>query len=325
MARVRTPRLDALGLRHAPGERILPLIVAAMAFLAALALAGAQGAADLGRHWQQGAAATLTIQVPRPGAPAPAAEPAGSASPGAAGAAAVTRRDRVLALLREAEGIATVRPLGDAELSDLLRPWLGASAEQLALPLPAVIAVTTAGEGPDLAALAARLDAAAPGTLTESHGQWVRRLALLAGSLRACALAALALVTGVAAAVIVVATRAALASRREVVETLHGLGASDGYVAGRFAGRASQAAALGGVAGLLAALPVVVVLATLAAPFVSAVPVDTGMPTAGDLLHTLLRLPPALLWSLPALPLSAAAIGYVAAQGAVRAWLRHLP
>ena len=32
----------------------------------ALAIAGAQGAAELGRHWQQGAAATLTVQVPRP-------------------------------------------------------------------------------------------------------------------------------------------------------------------------------------------------------------------------------------------------------------------
>ncbi len=318
MARAPTPRLDALGLQHAPGERILPLIVAAMAFLAALALAGAQGAADLGRHWQRGAASTLTVQVPHPGAAANATDPS-------AEAAARTRRDQVLALLRDTAGIATVRALGDAELSDLLRPWLGASAEKLSLPLPAVMAVTIAGDGPDQAALAARLDAAAPGTMVESHGLWVHRLAVLAGSLRACALAALVLVAAVAAAVIVVATRAALASRREVVETLHGLGASDGYVARRFAGQASTAAALGGLAGLLVALPVVVVLAALAAPFVSTAPVEAGLPTLGDLLGTLLRLPPALLWSLPGLPLCAAAIGYVAAQGAVRTWLRHLP
>ena len=193
MARViAARRFDGLGLRHAPGWRILPLIVAAMTFLAALAIAGAQGAAELGRHWQQGAAATLTVQVPRPGtAPSP---------PVAAGE---TRRDRVAALLRGTPGIAAVRPLGDAELSDLLRPWLGSSAEQLALPLPAVIAVTVSGAtgtvgGVDLAALGARLEAAAPGTLVESHGIWVRRLALLADSLRLCALAALGLVAAVA-------------------------------------------------------------------------------------------------------------------------------
>ena len=297
---------------------MLPLIVAAMAFLAALAMAGAQGAAELGRHWRQGAAATLTVQVPRPGA-----------APSAPVVAGETRRDRVVALLRGTPGIAVVRPLGDAELSDLLRPWLGSHAEQLALPLPAVIAVTLAGgggdDGPDLAELAARLEAGAPGTLTESHGPWVRRLALLARSLRISALVALALVVAVAAAVIVVATRAALASRREVVETLHGLGATDFYVADRFARRASRAAGLGGLAGLVVALPVVVVLAALAAPFVSAVPAETTVPSLDELLATMLRLPPALLWALPAVPLVAAAIGYGAAQGAVRAWLRHLP
>ena len=312
-------RLDGLGLRHAPGWRMLPLIVAAMAFLAALAIAGAQGAAALGRHWQQGAAATMTVQVPRPGAPPTASARPDETRPGE------TRRDRVVALLRATPGVATVRPLGDAELSDLLRPWLGSSAEQLALPLPAVIAVTVAAEGPDLAALAARLEAAAPGTLSESHGPWVRRLALLARSLWLSALAALGLVAAVAAAVIVVATRAALASRREVVETLHGLGASDFYVADRFARRASSAAALGGLAGLVVALPVVVVLATLAAPFVSTVPAETALPSLAELLATVQHLSPALLWALPALPLIAAAIGYLAAQGAVRAWLRHLP
>ncbi len=313
-SRLAPRRLDGLGLRHAPGWRVLPLIVAAMAFLAALAIAGAQGAAELGRHWQQGAAATLTVQVPRPAAP-----------PAAPAATGETRRDRVVTLLRGTPGVATVRPLGDGELSDLLRPWLGSNAEQLALPLPAVVAVTVADDGPDLAALAARLEAAAPGTLTESHGPWVRRLALLARSLRICALAALGLVAAVAAAMIVVATRAALASRREVVETLHGLGATDLYIADRFARRASRAAAVGGLAGLVLALPVVVVLAALAAPFVSAVPAEAGVPDLAELLATVWRLPPVLLWALPALPLLAGAIGYVAAQGAVRAWLRHLP
>jgi cell division transport system permease protein len=307
-------RLDGLGLQHAPGWRVLPLIVAGMAFLAALALAGAQGAAELGRHWQQGAGATLTIQVPRP-----------AAAPTPPVAAGETRRDRVVTLLRGTPGIASVRPLTEAELSDLLRPWLGTSAEQLALPLPGVVAVTVTAGGPDLPALAARLEAAAPGTLTESHGPWVRRLDLLARSLRLCALAALGLVAAVAAGLIVVATRAALASRRQVVEILHGLGATDFYVADRFARRASRAAALGGVVGLALALPIIAVLAALAAPFVSAVPLEAALPGPADLAASIARLPPALLWALPAVPVSAALIGYVAAQLAVRAWLRRLP
>jgi hypothetical protein len=70
---------------------------------------------------------------------------------------------------------------------------------------------------------------------------------------------------------------------------------------------------------------VVVVLTALAAPFVSAVPSASGLPGWAELVATVPRLPLLLLWALPSLPLIAAAIGYVAAQGAVRAWLRHLP
>ena len=45
--RLRPARLDDLGLRRALSDRLLPLLVGAMAFLAALALAGAIGASSL--------------------------------------------------------------------------------------------------------------------------------------------------------------------------------------------------------------------------------------------------------------------------------------
>ena len=76
---------DELGLRRAISDRLLPFLVAAMAFLAALAMAGWVGAASLARHWQQGAGSALTVQVPRP--QEPAAQGSG------------TRLERVLALL----------------------------------------------------------------------------------------------------------------------------------------------------------------------------------------------------------------------------------
>ena len=96
---------------------------------------------------------------------------------------------------------------------------------------------------------------------------WIRRLGRLSRSLQACAGMALLLVAAVAAAVIAVATRAGLAARREAIEIVHGLGATDGYIAARFAGRATLLAATGGVAGALLALPVLLTLAILAAPF----------------------------------------------------------
>ncbi len=168
--------------------------------------------------------------------------------------------------------------------------------------------------------MARRLDEAAPGTLVESHGVWIRRLAVLARSLQACAGLALLLVAAVAAAVIAVATRAGLAARREAIEIVHGLGATDGYIAARFAGRATLLAAAGGIAGAVACLPG---------------PADAGEPRGAFLRRRarkrVLRrdivaaLPAALWLTLPGLPAAAAAIGFLTAQATVRRWLRRLP
>jgi cell division transport system permease protein len=302
---LRPAGFDELGLRRALSDRMLPFLVAAMAFLAALALAGWIGAASLARHWQEGVGSALTVQVPQPHA--------------AAAQGSGDRLSSVLALLTGTPGIASARALSDDELSDLLRPWLVAGAERLAIPLPAVIAVRLAESGADLTPLAQRLEAAAPGTLLEDHGVWIRRLAVLARSLQACAGLAVLLVAGVAAAVIAVATRAGLSARREAIEIVHGLGATDGYIAGRFAARATMLATAGGLAGAIVATPVLLTLAGLAAPFGGgAVPSDSLADALGVL--------PIGLWlALPGLPACAALIGFLTAQGTVRRWLRRLP
>jgi cell division transport system permease protein len=311
MASLRSRRLlrpvgfDELGLRRAIADRMLPFLVAAMSFLAALALAGWVGTASLARHWQQGAASALTVQVPRPKE---------LAAPGGG-----TRVEKVLALLAVMPGIASARALGEEELGELLSPWLGSGAERLAVPLPAVIAVRLAALGVDLDRLSRQLNDVAPATLVESHGIWIRRLGVLARSLEACAGIALLLVTAVAAAVVAVATRAGLAARREAIEIVHGLGATDGYIAARFAGRATLLAAAGGSAGAALGLPVLLTLANLAAPF------SGTMPATRSPADILTAVPASLWFALPGLPLAAASIGFVTAQITVRRWLRRLP
>jgi cell division transport system permease protein len=204
------------------------------------------------------------------------------------------------------------------DLSGLLKPWLGPAGSTLALPLPAVISVQlVAGEAvpPDLQA---KLISAAPDTDMESADVWASRLSNLARSLQACAAVALLVVVAVAVAVVAVATRAGLSARRESIEIVHGLGATDSYIAGRFARRAMGLAAAGGAGGAIAALPVLLWLAYLAAPFTQ------GASSAGEP-PPLFALPLALWVALPALPVATAAIGFVTAEGTVRAWLRRLP
>jgi len=302
---LRPARFDELGLRRALADRMVPFLVAAMAFLAALAVAGWMGAAVLTRNWEGGAGSTLTVQVPRPGEQ----DAAGSG----------TRLSAVQSLLLAAPGVATARALSDAELNTLLRPWLGADMKDLAVPVPAVIAVHMNGELADLPRLAAKLAESVPGTILEDHAAWAGRLGTLARSLQLCSGLVLLIVTLVTAAVISVATRSGLAARREAVLIVYQLGATDGYIAQRFASRAAALALAGGAIGGVFALPVVFTLTALAAPLAG---VQVPMMTA-KAAYSFLPLP---FWLLPViLPVAAALIGYLTTQVTMRRWLRQLP
>ncbi len=304
-ASLRPAGFDELGLRQALADRMLPLLVAAMAFLAALAAAGWFGTAALARHWQDGAGSALTLQIPNPTGPAER----GSRN----------RLDSALTLLSATAGIASVHSLSDEELGELLRPWLGTSAEHLSVPMPAVVAVHLTSGSMDIGPLNAQLQAAVPGAVLEDHGVWLRRLSALAWSLQACSGLALLLVAAVATAVIAVATRAGLSARREAIEIVHGLGATDSYIAGRFAARATTLAAIGGLIGALLAVPALLTLASVVAPFSGA----KALPET--VFDVLAALPPGLWMSLLIIPGGAALIGFLTAQGTVRRWLRQLP
>jgi cell division transport system permease protein len=303
--RRRPSRFDELGLRRAPADRMVPFLVAVNAFLAAVAIGGWIGAAVLSGHWENGAGATLTVQVPR------AEEPDATGSR--------TRLAAVRETLDAASGVDSVEILSDRQLDDLLRPWLGADMKSLAAPIPAVIAVHMTREPGDSNGLAARLAESAPGTIVEDHAAWAGQIGILARSLQLCSGFVLLLVTLVTAAVIAVATRSELAARREAIMIVNQLGATDGYIARRFARRAAALASAGGAIGGVCALPVMGLLTALAMPLAgAAVPALTSR-------HVLSFLPPPL-WLLPViLPIAAAAIGYLTTQITMRRWLRGLP
>lgn len=280
-----------------------------MIFLAALAMAGAEAAAGLARQWNAGAASMVLVQVPRPDAVA----------------GGLTRAEAVALALGALPGVATSRRLSRADIVALLKPWLGEDPAKLSLPLPAIFEVTLAkqelaGGGGDFSQLEASVNAAAPGALVERNGAWLTRLSALVRSLQACAALALLVVGFVATAVVSVATRAGLSARRDAVEIVHGLGATDAVIARQFAARVTALVLTGALLGLVLAVPVLLSLARLAAPFQPGVVISPRNP--GGLLTAL----PAMLWAgLALLPLAAAAIGWLTAQATVRGWLARLP
>jgi cell division transport system permease protein len=143
---------------------------------------------------------------------------------------------------------------------------------------------------------------------------------MLARSLQAVALSVLALVAAVSAAVVAVATRAGLAARRDAIEVLHALGATDSDIAGRFARRLGTLAAAGALLGTAVSLPVLGLLAELSAPWTG-----TGG-ASGNWLGAMAEAAERLPWGdLLALPPLSFLVGWATAQATVRAWLRRLP
>ena len=277
-------RGDPIGLRGALADRLLVALIAAMALFATCALAGHEAVSQLAKRWQQGANAAVTVQIPNP-------TPA--------------RMEAALVALRALPAVREAQPVDPGRMAELLRPWLGDVA---GLPLPGVIELRLGDLAADPVLIGDRVAEAVPGAVTEAHGVFVARLAAVARALSAAALAAVLLVAGVGASVVVLAVRAGIAARRDSVMVLHMLGAADRDIAWRFARRTAWLALLGAILGVALAAGVVWALLQLAGPMLPDIaPQD---------------LP---LLSLAAIPLATALIAWAATMASILLWLRRLP
>ena len=232
-----------------PAGRLLPWIVAIMIYLSGIAIAGAIALNGLVSTWSSGLSGTLTIQIPAgPNAPN-AQEQAGA----------------VLALVRKSPGVRQARRLPRREVLRLVRPWLGEDAGAGDLPLPILIDVRAApGADIDIAALSAKVAAAAPGAVTENHARWGGRLIGLARSIWLVALLVVALIGLATVITVIFATRTGLRIHRRVIALLHLIGAHDRYIARQFERQALWLSLQGAIVGIAFAIGTVFGVAHLA-------------------------------------------------------------
>lgn len=295
------PISSSLPLAYDESHRFLPLLVALMVFLAAMAVAGALIVHGLIGRWDRDVTGTLTIQVPPP------AEAADAAS---------SLRERLHAVervLADTPGIASAQVLGRDQLVGLIEPWLGSGDLVSDLPLPGLIDVAVAPGGQiDITDLARRLAEAAPGTTVDDHQTWLQRLVDLGRAVEAAVLVALATVAAVTAATVIYATRTGMAVHRRAIELLRLIGAEDAYIARQFADRAFALALRGGLIGLLVSVPALLLVDWAARRVGSGFIIDLSVPAHG--------------WPLiVALPLLAALLARFTAQAAVHRATGRLP
>jgi cell division transport system permease protein len=299
-----------LAITDEAGGRALPWAIAAMVFLASLAVAGAIGIGNATEGWRTGVEGRLTVRI--------AALSDQPMEP---------RQALALRILEDTPEIEKVRALSRGEIADLLSPWLGKellagstttgkpAADEIAaldLPLPALIDVTLkSGVAIDRADLAAKLQAGVPGVELDDPTPWLGGLLGLARALQALA-AIVALLTGLAMmAMVVAATRASLAAQAQTIEVLHVVGAQDGYIAHAFDWFVLRRAAAGAGLGMAAAALAMMALARIARPLSASIFPDFGL-AFGDTIALL------------AVPVLALLLAVATAHGTVLGQLRRM-
>ena len=229
-------------------RRFIPLIVGAMVYLAALALAGTFALDSTVRQWNDSLRGALTVQLP-----GVAQEPEGDE--------AQARIDAAVRVLMKTSGVISATPLPYAQSQALLKPWLGAGDLPANLPIPIIVDVSVdTGARINYEQLGQQLEDVVPGARISDNGVFLSRLVTLARVVQLVGVVVVFIVTVAAVSIVVFATRAGMTSHRDTIELLHLIGARDNYIARRFMTYALSFGLTGGVLGLILAA---VTLATL--------------------------------------------------------------
>jgi cell division transport system permease protein len=161
---------------------------------------------------------------------------------------------RAAEALAGAPGVSEARAIERAKAEALIAPWLGPTADLADLPIPRLVAVSLDPKSPATAAVLDRtLKAAGIDGIVDDHSMWINDIRRAAELSRWFGIGVFAIIAAAAAAVVAFATRAGLASRRDVVEVLHLTGAEDGFIAQLFQARFARTAAIAGLFGAGAA------------------------------------------------------------------------
>jgi cell division transport system permease protein len=228
-------------------SRALNLVIVIMCFLACLTAGAVYMMNQSASAWLRDIASEVTVQI----------EPREKVDTDR------TVKD-VTAFLATQPGIASVRPMSADFGAKLLEPWLGSSEGLKALPVPRLIAVEVNRQAPpDLNLMRNALSRQFQGVSLDDHRQWQKQIRTVTRSFALGGIAILILVGAATTAIIITATRSAIASNREIVEVLHFVGATDRFIAREFEKQFLTLGVRAGLVGAMSAMAVFLALPTV--------------------------------------------------------------
>jgi cell division transport system permease protein len=222
----------------------MPWVIAIMMFLAVLAAAAALAISHAANAMQGAIAGRITVQLVE-------------ANPD------VRARQRLAIAneLRRQSNVTEVTEIGDAEVRDLLTPWLGKDGLDSELPTPALIDATLTDSSPAAVADIERsVKALAAGARVDRHSDWLGPLGGLLDTLRWLAVTLVALTATATAAAVILGARAALDQHRATIDVMHLMGATDRQISRLFERRVAQDAVSGAALGFAVAILALIVL-----------------------------------------------------------------
>jgi len=188
--------------------------MAAMCYLAVLAIGALLMTATAVDNWTSQIASEVTVQITA-----------------ADGVDVDGDTAKVEEILRATNGVTDVLVVSPDAARKLLEPWLGKSGILDDLPIPRLINVSIdKSSPPDLELLRATLATQVPSATLDTHRRWQAELISMARSLTWLAIAVLSLIVAAAIVLVVYATRAAMEANREVIEVLYLAGARDSFI-----------------------------------------------------------------------------------------------
>lgn len=223
----------------------MPWVIAIMMFLTLLVAAAGLTLADAARQGGDDLAQRATLQIIE-------ADPVARAA----------QRAAVAKHLRTLPGVSEVSAVPDAQVRDMLEPWLGTGVVDADIPVPALVDIRFSGvpNAATLKKLQAALLPLAPVTRLDTHSSWMAPFFSLMSSLVWLAVAILVLLLIATSAVVVLAVRSALNTHRETILIMHMMGGTDIQAARLFQRRVALDALLGGVIGFGAAATIILTL-----------------------------------------------------------------
>jgi cell division transport system permease protein len=302
------PVLGRLSALHSAGESArmlpqtrlvgpMPWVIAIMVALTVMAMAAGLALSNVVSSAQTEISGGLTVQIIE-GAPA-------------------AREQQVAAALRffsTRSDVAAIKRVSDAELAQLLEPWLGGPVdEEDALVTPALIDVQLTGAvtAERLRTMRAELARVAPRARIEAQANWLAPVFDALRSMQLLAIGLVVLLAAITTAAVWLAARSALGSNQDTIEVIHHLGGTDGQIAGIFQRSIAIDAAVGGFAGLMLGLSAIFVLGRQFAALGSGLVAGGGL-AAGDWL------------TIVAVPVAAMVLAVLTARLTVLAALRRI-